>query len=132
MAELGRVELDAGDFALPPPRLVVGAEYAVPEEVPDGVAEVGALGEVGELGLEQVLEVARVRCHHAVEVAHRRTLERKRPVPAVEHIGDPLVHVGPKRQSQRRQHPQERPHGKPIKLLLPDIIDNRNMLISLS
>ena len=36
-AELGRVELEAGRLALPPPHLVVGAEDAIAEEVPHGV-----------------------------------------------------------------------------------------------
>ena len=36
-AELGRVELEAGRLALPPPHLVVDAEDAIAEEVPHGV-----------------------------------------------------------------------------------------------
>ena len=36
-AELGRVELEAGRLALPPPHLGIGAEDAIAEEVPHGV-----------------------------------------------------------------------------------------------
>lgn len=60
------MELDACCFPLPLPRVVIGAENAVAEEVPDVVAEVGAFREVREFGLEEVLDVARIGGDDAV------------------------------------------------------------------
>jgi len=124
-AELGRVELEAGRLALPPPHLVVGAEDAVAEEVPDGVAEVGALGEAPEPGLEEVLQVPRVGGDHALEVGEPRPAERERAAARLEHAGDPLVHVAAEAQEQRREHADERPRRQALRAPLPKRVDSQ-------
>lgn len=75
LPELGRVELEAGRLPLSLPRLVVGAEYTIAKKIADGVPEIRAFGENGELGLEKVLQVARVGSDDAVEGAKPRASE---------------------------------------------------------
>ena len=58
--ERALAELVAGGLALPQPLLAVGVEDATPEEVLDHGHRDLALGVVGEVGLEDVLDVGRV------------------------------------------------------------------------
>lgn len=93
LPELGGVELEAGRLPLSLPCLVVGAEDPVPEEIADGVTEIRAFGEIGELGFEKVLQVTRVGSDDAVEAAKPRAFECEGTVLAAEDLSEPLVEV---------------------------------------
>jgi len=59
-AERACGELEAGVLALPEPLVAVGVEEAAAEEVPEHGGGVVALGVVGEVGAEEVLDVGGV------------------------------------------------------------------------
>ena len=113
------MELEAGRLALAAPRVVVGVEDAVAEQIPDGVPEVLPLGKAGELGLKHELEVSRIGRDHAVQVREPGTLEDEGSVLKVEHLSDPLVHVLPETEDERREHADDGPDSQPLLLLLP-------------
>lgn len=118
-SELRRVELNACRLPLALPGLIVGAKYAVPEQVSDRVSKVGSFGEVREFTLEEMLYVARIRSDHTVEAAKPRTLKHKRPIPTAKNAGNPFIHVGPETPNKRRQHPKKRPNRQAMALPLP-------------
>lgn len=78
LPKLAGMELDARRLPLRLPRLVVGVEDAVAEQIVQGVPEVLPLGEAPELGFKQEFQVPGIRCHHAVQVCEPSATHRSR------------------------------------------------------
>ena len=115
-AERARGELERGRLALRHPRVAVGVEDAVAEQVPeDGVPE-GALGVVVEARLEDVLQVPGVardgdQPAPARHPGHGEDAGLVRAPRAAQVGGDPLVHVlgvlhEPRQAAEQRPHPR--------------------------
>lgn len=113
-----RVEHEAGSLALPVPFFAVCVEDAVPEEVAEVVQKRVSLGEVVEVGLEQVLHVERVRRQNRLEVGAPRTPESESAASPDQDLGGPLIHVLLHAGDERREHPDERPGREAMPPLL--------------
>lgn len=74
------MELDTCCLPLTLPRVVVGVEDSISEQVVEGGPEILPLGEVCKLGLQEVVQVPGIGCDHAVEATEPRAFEPKRTV----------------------------------------------------
>lgn len=95
VSKLSGMELDARRLPLTLPRVSIGVEYSIAEQVANVTEKELSLWEVGELGLEEVLQITRVAGDDGVETAERGALENEGPVLTAEDGGDPLIRVGP-------------------------------------
>lgn len=65
-----------------------------------------------------MLQVARIRCDSAVEVAKPRPFESECPILPFEHFCDPFIQVGSESRDQRWNHSKDRPNDQAMMLLL--------------